>query len=126
MPGRQSRRSVLATLAALPLTGALSACSSDGASQSGSTNNAISTGQRAPRTSPSGPLCAAASGSSVHTPLLPATLGLVSRELLMSMHPDGVLINTSRGAVIDRWAAGDGFAHPYDPKGRHSSHDPSS
>lgn len=40
MPDRQSRRSVLATIAALPLTGALSACSSsDGASQSGSTSN---------------------------------------------------------------------------------------
>ncbi|WP_326793144.1 sugar ABC transporter substrate-binding protein [Streptomyces sp. NBC_00841] len=47
MPGRQSRRSVLATIAALPLTGALSACSSsDGASQSGSTSNAISTGAK--------------------------------------------------------------------------------
>ncbi|MET8515748.1 sugar ABC transporter substrate-binding protein [Streptomyces sp. NPDC005077] len=39
MPGRQSRRSVLASIAALPLTGALSACSSsDGASKSGSTS----------------------------------------------------------------------------------------
>lgn len=47
MPGRQSRRSVLATIAALPLTGALSACSSsDGASRSGSTSNAISTGAK--------------------------------------------------------------------------------
>ncbi|WP_406390354.1 hydroxyacid dehydrogenase [Streptomyces sp. NBC_00887] len=39
---------------------------------------------------------------SVHTPLLPATTGLVSRELLTSMRPDGVLINTSRGAVVDQ------------------------
>ncbi|MEV0579142.1 hydroxyacid dehydrogenase [Streptomyces sp. NPDC050392] len=39
---------------------------------------------------------------SVHTPLLPATRGLVSRELLMSMRPDGVLLNTSRGAVVDQ------------------------
>lgn len=44
---------------------------------------------------------------SVHTPLLPATLGLVSRELLMSMRPDGVLINTSRGAVVDQDALTD-------------------
>ncbi|MFI6865028.1 hydroxyacid dehydrogenase [Streptomyces sp. NPDC050421] len=39
---------------------------------------------------------------SVHTPLLPATRGLVSRELLMSMRPDAVLLNTSRGAVVDQ------------------------
>ncbi|MER8089197.1 sugar ABC transporter substrate-binding protein [Streptomyces sp. NPDC094048] len=40
MPGRQSRRSVLATIAALPLTGALSACGgSGGSSGSGSTSN---------------------------------------------------------------------------------------
>ncbi|WNI21001.1 hydroxyacid dehydrogenase [Streptomyces sp. ITFR-16] len=44
---------------------------------------------------------------SVHTPLLPATRGLVSRELLMSMRPDGVLLNTSRGAVIDQDALTD-------------------
>ncbi|MFB7216364.1 hydroxyacid dehydrogenase [Streptomyces sp. NPDC056255] len=39
---------------------------------------------------------------SVHTPLLPATHGLVSRELLTSMRPDAVLINTARGAVVDQ------------------------
>ncbi|MEU9317321.1 hydroxyacid dehydrogenase [Streptomyces sp. NPDC048295] len=39
---------------------------------------------------------------SVHAPLLPATRGLVSRELLTSMRPDGVLINTARGAVVDQ------------------------
>lgn len=39
---------------------------------------------------------------SVHTPLLPATRGLVSRDLLMSMRPDGVLLNTARGAVVDQ------------------------
>lgn len=39
---------------------------------------------------------------SVHTPLLPATHGLVSRELLTSMRSDAVLINTARGAVIDQ------------------------
>ncbi|MFD7425897.1 hydroxyacid dehydrogenase [Streptomyces sp. NPDC059818] len=44
---------------------------------------------------------------SVHTPLLPATHGLVSRELLMSMRPDGVLLNTSRGAVVDQDALTD-------------------
>ncbi|WIY00800.1 hydroxyacid dehydrogenase [Amycolatopsis mongoliensis] len=39
---------------------------------------------------------------SVHTPLLPETRGLVSRELIGSMRPDAVLINTARGAVLDQ------------------------
>ncbi|MFD5778448.1 ABC transporter substrate-binding protein [Streptomyces sp. NPDC126933] len=43
MPGRQSRRSVLATIAALPLTGALSACTGGGGdSRSRSTNTTTS------------------------------------------------------------------------------------
>lgn len=44
---------------------------------------------------------------SVHTPLLPATRELVSRELLMSMRPDAVLVNTARGAVVDQDALTD-------------------
>jgi phosphoglycerate dehydrogenase-like enzyme len=44
---------------------------------------------------------------SVHTPLLPATRGLVSRALIKAMRPDAVLINTSRGAVIDQDALTD-------------------
>ena len=44
---------------------------------------------------------------SVHTPLLPETRGLVSRELLTSMHQDAVLINTARGAVVDQDALAD-------------------
>ncbi|MFI9467020.1 hydroxyacid dehydrogenase [Streptomyces sp. NPDC052492] len=44
---------------------------------------------------------------SVHTPLLPETRGLVSRELIGSMRPDAVLINTARGAVVDQDALTD-------------------
>ncbi|MCT2546136.1 hydroxyacid dehydrogenase [Streptomyces atratus] len=44
---------------------------------------------------------------SVHTPLLPSTHGLVDRELLTSMRPDAVLINTARGAVVDQDALTD-------------------
>jgi phosphoglycerate dehydrogenase-like enzyme len=44
---------------------------------------------------------------SVHTPLLPATRGLVGRALIDSMPADAVLINTSRGAVVDQEALTD-------------------
>lgn len=54
-----------------------------------------------------GELFARSDTVSVHTPLLPATRGLVSRELLTSMRRDGVLINTSRGAVVDQDALTD-------------------
>ncbi|MFF3287003.1 hydroxyacid dehydrogenase [Streptomyces sp. NPDC003023] len=47
---------------------------------------------------------------SVHTPLLPATRGLVSRELIGAMRPDAVLINTARGAVVDQDALTDAAA----------------
>lgn len=47
-------------------------------------------------------LFAASDVVSVHTPLLPATVGLVSRELLAALHDDAVLINTARGAVVDQ------------------------
>ena len=39
---------------------------------------------------------------SVHTPLLPETRGLVSRELIDAMEQDAILINTARGAVVDQ------------------------
>ncbi|NIY70219.1 NAD-binding D-isomer specific 2-hydroxyacid dehydrogenase [Streptomyces malaysiensis] len=41
---------------------------------------------------------------SVHTPLLPATEGLVGRELLAAMPDGATLINTARGAVVDQAA----------------------
>ncbi|MFF4259173.1 hydroxyacid dehydrogenase [Streptomyces sp. NPDC001663] len=44
---------------------------------------------------------------SVHTPLLPETRGLVSRELLAKLRTGGTLINTARGAVVDQRALTD-------------------
>ncbi len=44
---------------------------------------------------------------SVHTPLLPETSGLVSRDLLRLLRDDAVLINTARGAVVDQAALTD-------------------
>ncbi len=38
---------------------------------------------------------------SIHTPLTPATRGLMNAERLRSMKPTAYLINTARGAVID-------------------------
>ncbi|MFI6942518.1 hydroxyacid dehydrogenase [Streptomyces sp. NPDC050418] len=38
---------------------------------------------------------------SVHSPLLPGTHGLVSRELIGALRHDAVLINTARGPVVD-------------------------
>ncbi|MCS6830533.1 MAG: hydroxyacid dehydrogenase [Armatimonadota bacterium] len=41
---------------------------------------------------------------SVHTPLLPETVGLIHREHLSLLREHSVLVNTSRGAVIDHEA----------------------
>jgi phosphoglycerate dehydrogenase-like enzyme len=46
-------------------------------------------------------LFAAADVVSVHTPLLPATRGLVGAGLLGAMREGATLINTARGAVVD-------------------------
>ncbi|WP_328939685.1 hydroxyacid dehydrogenase [Streptomyces tauricus] len=44
---------------------------------------------------------------SVHTPLLPTTRGLVDRALIDAMPAGAMLINTSRGAVVDQGALTD-------------------
>ena len=38
---------------------------------------------------------------SIHCPATPATLGLLNRERLALMHRDTILVNTSRGGVVD-------------------------
>lgn len=39
---------------------------------------------------------------SVHTPVLPDTIGMINGALVRSMRPDAALINTSRGAILDQ------------------------
>lgn len=57
-----------------------------------------------------GELFARADVVSIHTPLLPETRGLVSRELIAAMRPDAVLINTARGAIVDQDALAEAAA----------------
>jgi phosphoglycerate dehydrogenase-like enzyme len=52
-------------------------------------------------------LCALASQVdvlSVHTPLTPATRRLVSRDVIRALKPGAILVNTSRGPVVDQEA----------------------
>lgn len=39
---------------------------------------------------------------SVHTPVLPATIGLIDGRLVSVMKPDAALINTARGVILDQ------------------------
>lgn len=41
---------------------------------------------------------------SIHTPLTPKTIGLVSREAIARMKKDAILVNTARGQIIDEEA----------------------
>ncbi len=41
---------------------------------------------------------------SIHCPLSPATKGLIGRQQLRSMKPEAILMNSARGAVIDKQA----------------------
>jgi glyoxylate reductase len=49
-------------------------------------------------------LLAASDVLTLHVPLTPATRGLLGRERLLRMKPGAVLINTSRGPVVDEGA----------------------
>ena len=44
---------------------------------------------------------------SIHLPVLPATEKLISRDLLYTMKPDAVFVNTARSAVVDMEALQD-------------------
>ena len=48
---------------------------------------------------------------SLHCPLNDATRGIVSREVLATMKPTALLINTARGAVLDEAALADALNH---------------
>ena len=55
-------------------------------------------------------LLAEADVVSLHTPLTPATEGLMSRERLALMKPGAILVNTARGAVVDDAALAEALA----------------
>lgn len=55
-------------------------------------------------------LLAAADVVSLHVPLAPATRGLVGREALARMKPSAILINTSRGGIVDEAALAEALA----------------
>ena len=39
---------------------------------------------------------------SIHTPVLPQTIGLIKGDLVLSMKPDATLINTARGVILNQ------------------------
>ncbi len=39
---------------------------------------------------------------SVHTPILPETIGMIDGRLVRSMKPDATLVNTARGVILDQ------------------------
>jgi len=56
-------------------------------------------------------LCTQADYISIHAPLLPATKGLISRRQLALMKNTAIIINTSRGPLIDQDALIDALKH---------------
>ena len=62
------------------------------------------TGSESPRTVELDELLSIADVVSLHTPLIPATRHLIDEEALRRMRPNAVLINTSRGEVVDEGA----------------------
>ncbi|MEY2444281.1 MAG: hypothetical protein QOE00_861 [Ilumatobacteraceae bacterium] len=57
-----------------------------------------------PRSVPLAELLASADIVSLHCPLIPATRHLIDEEALGKMRPDALLVNTSRGEVVDEGA----------------------
>ena len=61
-------------------------------------------GSQSPRAVELGELLEQADIVSVHTPLLPSTRHLIDDEALHRMQPHAILVNTSRGEVVDQGA----------------------
>jgi len=56
-------------------------------------------------------LCATSDAVSIHCPLTPATRHLFDAKQLAKMRPGSVLVNVSRGAIIDEAALADALEH---------------
>ncbi|GAA2280432.1 MULTISPECIES: NAD(P)-dependent oxidoreductase [Kitasatospora] len=67
------------------------------------------------RTESLGALLAASDVVSVHLPLTPQTRGLIGRKELALMKPGSVLLNTSRGGIVDEQALADALRAPAHP-----------
>jgi phosphoglycerate dehydrogenase-like enzyme len=66
-----------------------------------------------PELSPASGRCAQAASDivSLHLPLTPDTHHLLNRDAIARMKPNAVLVNTSRGAVVDEGALVDALRH---------------
>ncbi|OKK22101.1 oxidoreductase [Streptomyces sp. CB00455] len=67
------------------------------------------------RTGTLGELLASSDVVSLHLPLTARTRGLIGREELALMRPGSVLLNTSRGGIVDERALADALADPARP-----------
>ncbi len=62
-----------------------------------------------------GTLLASSDVVSLHLPLTPQTRGLIGRAELALMRPGSILLNTSRGGIVDEQALADALRNPAHP-----------